>query len=117
MPDPFDIGPGRDELVARHLRAHLDAGARDEVLLARIRADVRASAPESGLDVLARWLRPGLAAAAMLALATALWLSFGPAPVVQSAAVTQDEMALAMPAYEPGDADALFAAAMSRGQR
>lgn len=79
MTDPFHIGPQRDELVAAALRAHLDAGARDDALLARLRAALPA-ARTSALEILAGWLKPGLAAAAVVVLATWLWSTYQPVP-------------------------------------
>jgi len=111
----YDIGPERDDVVARHLRTHLDAGARDDVLLARIRSAVQQRLPETGLDVLAQWLRPGLAAAALLVLGTALWLTLG--PVEAGAMAPADEMAIAEMSAEPSAADALFQDAMRTGGR
>lgn len=79
MTDPFFIGPQRDELVAQALRVHLDAGAHDTALLARIRATLHAARP-TALEILASWLKPGLAAAAVVVLATWLWSTYQPAP-------------------------------------
>lgn len=79
MTDPFFIGPHRDELVAQALRVQLDTGADDDALLARIRLALQAVRP-SAAEILASWLKPGLAAAAVVVLATWLWSTYQPVP-------------------------------------
>jgi hypothetical protein len=69
--DPFDATP--DLALGRLLREHL-SGADDAGFVARVRAAILAER-DSSWDVLARWLRPGLVAAAAIALALAVWLS------------------------------------------
>ena len=69
--NPFD--PERDPALGALLRDALTGG--DEAgFLARVRASVALTRQERTLDVLARWLRPNVAAAAaILLLGTALW--------------------------------------------
>ncbi len=70
--NPFD--PERDEALGAMLRKAL-SGADDVGFLARVRASVAMTRQERTLDVLARWLRPSVAAAAAILLlgAAALW--------------------------------------------
>ena len=69
--DPFESAP--DAALGRLLREHLSAGD-DDRFAARIRAAVWAER-DSSWDVLARWARPGLAAAASLIMGLGLWLA------------------------------------------
>jgi hypothetical protein len=74
MTNPFDSGP--DERLGALLRAHLDAPGHAQ-FVARVRRALARPAPDTSWDVLADWVRPGLAAAAALALAVALWIGLG----------------------------------------
>jgi hypothetical protein len=69
--NPFD--PQRDPALGALLRDALTGG--DEAgFLARVRASVALTRQERTFDVLARWLRPNVAAAAaILLLGAALW--------------------------------------------
>lgn len=75
LSNPFD--PGRDEALGRLMADALDPGDHG-----RFAARVRAALPELDADspweVLARWARPGIAAAAVLLVASlAGWLALG----------------------------------------
>ena len=69
-PDPFEHRP--DPAVGQLLRSAFDtpdpAG-----FAARVIAGLRRPPRETSWDVLARWARPGLAAAALAALALTVW--------------------------------------------
>ena len=69
--DPFDATP--DLALGRLLREHLDAG-NDAQFVARVRAALGAR-PDTSWDVLARWARPGLVAAASIVIGLGLWLA------------------------------------------
>lgn len=69
--DPFD--PSRDLALGRLLREHL-SGANESAFVARVRTALMAER-DSSWDVLARWTRPGLAAAVSLAFALGVWLA------------------------------------------
>lgn len=90
--NPFDHG--RDERLGALLRRHLDAGD-PEPLVARALALIGAG--DSSWDVLSRWWRPRIAAAAMMVLGLGLWFLLQRQPLVQ--AVIED-------AIRPGDAPA-----------
>ena len=60
------IGPGRDEALGRLLREALGSGD-DAAFAARVMAAVAREPHDGTWDVLAHWLRPGLAAALLLA--------------------------------------------------
>lgn len=70
--NPFD--PERDAALGARLRDAL-SGADEAGFLTRVRASVALTRQDRTLDVLARWLRPNVAAAAAILLlgATALW--------------------------------------------
>ena len=69
--NPFD--PERDAALGALLREALTAGDQSG-FLARVRASVALTRQERTLDVLARWLRPNVAAAAaIMLLGAALW--------------------------------------------
>jgi hypothetical protein len=78
---PFD--PQRDEALGELLRAHLSSDD-DAAFAARVRGD-------TSWDVLARWARPGVAAAAGIAATIALWLalSSAQAPAVEPLAMDE----------------------------
>jgi hypothetical protein len=72
-PSPFDHRP--DEEIGSALRELLSAGS-DAVLAARITAAAASVYGRGGVlwsEVLGGWARPGVAAAAVLALAATLW--------------------------------------------
>ena len=68
--DPFEAT--RDAALGRLLREHLDPGG-DAQFAARVRAVVK-SERDTSWDVLARWARPGLVAAAVV-IGLGLWLA------------------------------------------
>lgn len=70
--NPFD--PERDPALGAMLRDAL-TGADQAGFLARVRASVALTRQERTFDVLARWLRPNVAAAAaaLMMLGAALW--------------------------------------------
>ncbi len=74
--DPFDAQP--DAALGRLLREHLDAGD-DGAFVARVRG-MLASERDTSWDVLTRWARPGLAAAASIAVGLGLWLALAGNP-------------------------------------
>ncbi|MEP6574249.1 MAG: hypothetical protein ABJD11_16225 [Gemmatimonadota bacterium] len=67
--NPFD--GARDQALGRVLREHLD-GADAAGFVARMRRAAR-TRPLDSRDVLARWLYPGMAAAAAIAFAFGIW--------------------------------------------
>jgi len=83
LPDPS----APDEVVGRLLRESLE-GEDGGGFAARVREALHMERRDSAFDVLARWTRPGLAAAALLALAVGLWL--GIAMGRQSAGLDDD---------------------------
>ena len=73
--DPFDAT--RDAALGRLLRDHLDAGD-EAAFAARVRAAVlaeRTTRSDTSWEVLARWARPGLAAAAAIVIGLGLWIA------------------------------------------
>ena len=71
--NPFD--PGRDPALGALLRDALNPPGQDG-FLSRLRAVVATTRQDRTLDVLSRWLRPGLAAATVAAvLASYAWAS------------------------------------------
>ena len=71
--NPFDAE--RDEALGALLRETL-SGADDAAFAARVRAALPA-AQAGAWDLLGRWSRPGLVAAAVVALAAGFWFSRG----------------------------------------
>lgn len=72
--NPFDHA--RDTELGALLRAHLDAG--DHAAFAgRVRAALAAEAGAGPLEVLGAWLRPGIAAAAIIAIAAGWYITTG----------------------------------------
>ena len=71
------IGPERDPELGALLRAALDDGG-DAAFAARVRAAIGRERRDGTWDVLARWLRPGLAAAAAIVLAVLMGTQLGP---------------------------------------
>lgn len=71
--NPFDAE--RDAVLGDLLRRHLDPGGH-EAFAAAVVAALPSRQPGSAWDLLARWARPGMAAAAAgLLLAVALWFA------------------------------------------
>jgi len=77
MTSPFNSGP--DEALGRLLRDALEP-AHHDAFVTRMAAAVRAEARETTWDILAGWARPGIAAAAAIALTLAMWLAQSRAP-------------------------------------
>jgi hypothetical protein len=76
MSDPMEsIDPRPDAELGHLLRECLTAPDPDE-FVRRVRAALGA-VPENSWEVLARWVRPGLAAAAAIAHAVGLWFGSG----------------------------------------
>ncbi len=114
MTNPFDAGP--DERLGALLRAHLEAPGH-AAFVARVHRALARPAPDTSWDILATWVRPGLAAAACLAIAVALWLGLGSsvdtaplslADAVQSAGMPEPLLAGA----DGASTDAMLAAVM-----
>jgi hypothetical protein len=98
MPDDsFDGGP--DPALGSLLRAHLDGDGNHAAFAARVLARL----PESGnlWEVLARWTRPGIAAAVLAAALTGYWL------VLQESDAAEPAAELAA-TDQPLDRDALL---------
>lgn len=110
MTSPFDTRP--DETIGRLLRDHL-GGADTAAFAARVRAAIAADA-DTAWDVLARWARPGLVAAAAVALTVGLWLSAGAGtdaePITLADAVQAAGVPEALLAGPSSSADAVLAA-------
>jgi len=71
----------RDAELGALLRDHLDAPGH-AAFVARVRAGVARETALSPFEVLGSWLRPGLAAAAIVAVAAGWWLTTGVAQEV-----------------------------------
>ncbi|MEO8226526.1 MAG: hypothetical protein ABI637_03795 [Gemmatimonadota bacterium] len=71
--EPFEARP--DAVLGRLIREHLESGD-DGAFVARVRAAVSAAERDTSWDVLARWVRPGLAAASLV-IGLGLWLALG----------------------------------------
>jgi anti-sigma-K factor RskA len=71
------IGPARDPELGALLRAAFDDGA-DAAFAARVRGALVQERRDGTWDVLAHWLRPGLAAAAAIMFAVLVGLQFSP---------------------------------------
>jgi hypothetical protein len=87
---PFD--PQRDEALGELLRAHLSSDD-DAAFAARVRAAAGRIRRDTSWDVLARWARPGVAAAAGLAATIAIWLALSSAPAPAAEPLAMDEPA------------------------
>lgn len=72
--NPFDHE--RDFELGAVLRAHLE-GADHAVFAARVRRALATQVPLGPFDVLGGWLRPGIAAAAIIAVAAGWWITSG----------------------------------------
>jgi hypothetical protein len=70
--NPFD--PERDPALGALLREALHAGDEGS-FIGRVRASVALARQERTLDVLSRWMRPSIAAAAVLLVSGLLWWS------------------------------------------
>lgn len=106
-PMPFDSRP--DPELGAALRAALGPSG-DAAFAARFRAALAADTP---LEVLARWVWPGLAAAAMLLLAVGLWSArpdVMPAPTFDQAFASGGVEAMVAAADRPGPEVVLVAA-------
>ncbi len=80
--NPFDHE--RDAELGALLRAHLDAG--DHAAFARrVRSALAAGTAAGPFDVLGAWLRPGIAAAAIIAIAAGWYITTGTRTEVASA--------------------------------
>jgi len=111
MTSPFDARP--DEAIGRLLREHL-GGADSVVFAARVRAAIAGEA-DTAWDVLARWARPGLVAAAAVALTVGLWLRIGSGGEMESITLADAVQAAGVPealltAPSSSSADAVLAA-------
>jgi hypothetical protein len=69
---PFDHE--RDAELGALLRAHLD-GDQHAIFVARVRAGLRADLTAGPFDILGAWMRPGIAAAAIVAVAAGWYLT------------------------------------------
>ena len=72
--NPF--GHERDAELGALLRTHLEGDHHAE-FVARVRAGVRAELTAGPFDVLSAWMRPGIAAAAVIALTAGWYLTSG----------------------------------------
>jgi hypothetical protein len=70
--NPF--GHERDIEFGALLRTHLEADRHAE-FVARVRAELDAELASGPFEVLGAWMRPGIAAAALVALAAGYWLT------------------------------------------
>jgi hypothetical protein len=84
----------RDAELGALLRDHLEAPGH-AAFVARIRAGVAREAASSPFDVLGSWLRPGLAAAAIIALTAGWWLTTGVAHEVAASSTPVEVFAAA----------------------
>jgi hypothetical protein len=80
--NPF--GHERDAELGALLRAHLE-GEQHAAFVARIRAGLTTDVAAGPFDVLGAWMRPGIAAAALVAMAAGWWLTTGARTEVASA--------------------------------
>jgi len=79
--------PAPDEVLGRLLRESLEL-ENPGGFVARVRQAIQQERRDSAIEVLARWTRPGLAAAALVAMAVGLWM--GIAIGRQTAALNDD---------------------------
>lgn len=110
--NPFNAAP--DPALGRVLREELTA-ADPAGFVARVRAAILRDQPDSAWDVLARWTRPGIVAAAGVALVAGLWLGFGLEAPTDAASIADTVQSAGVPApllgALPGP-DAVLAAAV-----
>jgi hypothetical protein len=111
MTNPFDHAP--DEQLGMLLRRGLDAPAHDD-FVHRTLALLATEPGRSSWDVLNTWLRPGVAAAVVLALLFSMWLRLAPSPSVEvslaDAVQSADVPASLFSSAQPSSADNLLAA-------
>lgn len=69
----------RDRELGRLLREHYEASGH-EAFVNRVIALAARERPESTVEVLAGWIRPGIAAAAVLLLSALVWSVLSPEP-------------------------------------
>jgi hypothetical protein len=86
------IGPDRDPELGALLRAAFDDG-QDAVFAARVRAQLVRERREGTWDVLAHWLRPGLAAAAAIIFAVLVGMQLNPVRPPSSPALADQLLA------------------------
>ncbi|MBW8772950.1 MAG: hypothetical protein JF590_06650 [Gemmatimonadetes bacterium] len=72
--DPFDHE--RDAELGALLRTHLDAGDH-AAFVRRVRAALAAEGSAGPIDILGAWLRPGIAAAAIIAILAGWYITAG----------------------------------------
>ena len=87
------IGPERDAELGALLRAALDDGA-DAAFAARVRAELGRGRRDGTWDVLAHWLRPGLAAAAAIVFAVLMGMRLTPAREADRPALADQLLAI-----------------------
>lgn len=80
--NPFDHT--RDAELGARLRAHLEPDGH-AAFVAQVRARMAGTAAAGPFDVLGAWMRPGIAAAALVAMAAGWWLTTGARTEVASA--------------------------------
>ena len=87
------IGPERDPELGALLRAALDDGA-DAAFALRVRGALARERREGTLDVLAHWLRPGLAAAAAVIFAVLVGMQLSPVRETRPEALSDQLLAV-----------------------
>jgi len=87
------IGPERDPELGALLRAAFDDG-QDAAFAVRVRAQLGRERREGTWDVLAHWLRPGLAAAAAIIFAALVGMQLSPARDLASPALADQLLAV-----------------------
>ena len=95
MTSPFDAQP--DRRLGHLLRSHLEAPDH-AAFVARVRGAVAVSGVGTSWDVLADWVRPGLAAAAGLILALGLWMGLSDAFDAEPLTLVDAVQAVGVPA-------------------
>lgn len=80
--NPFDHS--RDEVLGARLRAHLEP-AGHAAFVAQVRARMNGQSAAGPFETLGAWMRPGIAAAALVAAAAGWWLTTGTRAEVASA--------------------------------
>ena len=101
--NPF--GHERDAELGALLRTHLD-GDRHAEFVARVRAGLQADLAAGPFDILSAWMRPGIAAAAVIALAAGWYLTTGTRTEVASSSTPVEVFA------SGGGADVMLATAL-----
>ena len=87
------IGPERDPELGALLRAALDDGA-DAAFAHRVRGALARERREGTWEVLAHWLRPGLAAAAAIIFAVLVGMQLSPAGEARPEALSDQMLAV-----------------------